>query len=123
MKCLKEGTYVLTNKQVSGKRKLQRLYVKKASLALRESPFLSKKKNIIKEMINNLKLILLYDNPLLERNKILEENTNKSGIYVWINKLNNKFYIGSSKDLGNKVSGRLNRYFRPSYLKSTKEKV
>ena len=31
-----------------------------------------------------------YDNALLNKNAILLENKGKSGIYRWINKLNNK---------------------------------
>jgi group I intron endonuclease len=66
--------------------------------------------------MNKIKLIKLYENAKLSRNIILLENDGKSGIYIWINKINNKYYIGSSKNLGNKSTGRINRYFRPSYL-------
>ena len=59
--------------------------------------------------------IKLYDNAELDRELILSETKGKSGIYMWINKINSKSYIGSDKDLGNKQHGRLNRY-RPSYL-------
>jgi group I intron endonuclease len=66
--------------------------------------------------MNKIKLIKLYENAKLSRDIILLENDGKSGIYIWINKINNKYYIGSSKNLGNKATGRINRYFRPSYL-------
>jgi hypothetical protein len=48
-------------------------------------------------MINFIKL---YENAELDRKKILSDNKGKSGIYIWINKINNKYYIGSGKDLG-----------------------
>jgi group I intron endonuclease len=68
-------------------------------------------------MTNLIKHIkVLYTNAFLEKDRILSENKDKSGIYIWINNINNKFYIGSSKNLGDKGSGRLNRYYRPSYL-------
>lgn len=37
-------------------------------------------------------------------------------MYIWINKINGKQYVGSAADLGDKKSGGLNRYYRPSYL-------
>lgn len=46
---------------------------------------------------------------------ILQENRKKIGIYKWTNKINNKFYIGSSINL----SKRLQEYFSPSFLKKT----
>lgn len=55
---------------------------------------------------------VLYINAKTDIKEILDENKGKSGIYIWINKLNGKRYIGSAFDLGDKKSGRLNRYFR-----------
>ena len=43
-----------------------------------------------------------YESTYLNRKEILEENKNKSGIYRFYNKLNGKFYIGSSKNLKNR---------------------
>ena len=60
--------------------------------------------------------VVFYDNSLRERTNILKENKDKSGIYLWFNKKTHKYYIGQSKNLGDPVSGRLNRYYRPSYL-------
>jgi hypothetical protein len=60
--------------------------------------------------------IKIYDNAESDRLQILSDNNGKSGIYIWINKINNKSYIGSGKDLGNISKGRLNRYYIPSYL-------
>jgi hypothetical protein len=53
---------------------------------------------------------VLYINAKTDIKEILDENKGKSGIYVWINKLSGKRYIGSAFDLGDKKSGRLNRY-------------
>lgn len=52
---------------------------------------------------------VLYIN--LEKENMLFENKDKCGVYIWINKLNDKRYVGSAKDLGDRKSGRLNRYF------------
>ena len=53
-----------------------------------------------------------YENALLNKNDILTENKNKSGIYRFVNKLNNKTYVGSGQDLAK----RLGLYFKPSEL-------
>jgi len=41
----------------------------------------------------------LYPNSDTCKEKILSENQNKSGIYMWKNRINGKQYIGSSIDL------------------------
>jgi group I intron endonuclease len=61
---------------------------------------------------------VLYINALTEKDDLFDENKDKSGIYIWTNKLNGKRYIGSAIDLGDRKSGRLNKYYRPSYLAS-----
>lgn len=53
------------------------------------------------------KISITYDNLLLQKSKIFEDNKGKSGIYRWVNKINNDTYIGSSIDL----SIRLRKYF------------
>ena len=58
---------------------------------------------------NNIKL---YEDAYLMRKSIIKENKGKSGIYKWTNKLNNKIYIGQSKDL----SKRFKKYFYRTYL-------
>lgn len=46
----------------------------------------------------------------------MADNKGKSGIYLWSNNTNGKCYVGQAKELGGK--GRIDRYFRPSYLTS-----
>jgi len=44
-----------------------------------------------------------YSNAEAEKAKILKENKNKSGIYMWKNIINGKQYIGSAVDLSNRL--------------------
>lgn len=53
-----------------------------------------------------------YINAGLEKNRVLIENRGLSGIYRWVNKLNNKTYVGSGEDLAK----RLAIYYRKSEL-------
>jgi group I intron endonuclease len=61
----------------------------------------------------------IYLNALAEKKLLLKENKNLSGVYCWFNNINGNFYIGSAKDLNN----RLARYFRPSELKRSKNSL
>ena len=54
-----------------------------------------------------------YPNAQKYKTLIYKDNCNKSGIYKWTNKTNNKFYIGSAVDL----TKRLKYYFIPERLK------
>jgi group I intron endonuclease len=45
------------------------------------------------------KPVVVYDNTERDKASILKDNTNKSGVYRWINKVNNKTYIGSAIEL------------------------
>jgi hypothetical protein len=58
-----------------------------------------------------------------DRNVILDYNKGKSGIYLWHNKITGKIYIGQATDLGDRKKGRLNRYYRPSYLRANSKGV
>ena len=53
-----------------------------------------------------------YSNAEVDKSKIIEENKQKSGIYRWINKVNNKRYVGSALDLSN----RLLFYYSPAKM-------
>lgn len=54
----------------------------------------------------------VFNNPKSEKAEILNENKGKSGIYLWINNINGKKYVGSAVDLNK----RLINYFNLSYL-------
>lgn len=62
--------------------------------------------------LTGLKPLFVYSDLKSEKTSILLENKGKSGIYMWINKVNGKTYVGSSVDL----SKRLRNYFKVSYL-------
>ena len=53
-----------------------------------------------------------YSNVSVDKSKILEENKNKSGIYMWTNLINGKCYIGSAVNLSN----RLSNYYSTTYM-------
>src|SRR5205085_4420554 len=53
-----------------------------------------------------------YSNAEADKDKILKENKNKSGIYMWTNNINNKKYIGSAENLRR----RFREYFNINHL-------
>jgi len=55
-----------------------------------------------------------YSDPVNQRNKIRSENNGKIGVYAWVNKINNKVYVGS----GNPLYTRLSDYYQSWYLSS-----
>ncbi len=59
------------------------------------------------------KFPIIYENALLSKSKVLIENNNKSGVYIWVNKINNESYVGSSINITN----RLRSYYNINYLK------
>jgi hypothetical protein len=52
--------------------------------------------------------IKVYDDPLNQRPQVREENNGKVGIYAWVNKVNNKVYVGS----GDPLYVRLSDYYQ-----------
>lgn len=57
-------------------------------------------------MKNNTKIIpvFTYSNIDIDKSKIYKDNKGKSGIYRWNNKITNKSYVGSSINLGSRLS-------------------
>src|SRR5437588_7973069 len=55
-----------------------------------------------------------YQNAEVDKDKIIQENKDKAGIYMWKNTLNDKQYIGSAVDLSN----RLSKYYSTSYMEN-----
>jgi hypothetical protein len=60
---------------------------------------------------------VIYSNLELEKSSIYADNRDKSGVYLWKNKINGKTYIGSSVNL----TKRLKNYFNVSYLTRLKD--
>jgi len=60
-------------------------------------PLASKK--FIRSCYFTPKSIITYNNSLSNKSNVLKENKGKSGIYRWVNKINNKSYVGGSVNL------------------------
>lgn len=60
--------------------------------------------------------VKIYSNADIQKQDIINENKNKSGIYQWINRINSKTYIGSSVNL----SRRFYEYYNLSHLEKSK---
>ena len=56
--------------------------------------------------------IIIYDDALSNKNKILQHNKQICGVFRWVNKINGKCYVGSSVNL----SSRFRNYFSLNYL-------
>lgn len=61
----------------------------------------------------------IYKDPINQRDEIFKDLNSKSGIYCWLNKINNKYYIGSSINLNN----RINDYFQDGYKKDNASSI
>lgn len=59
--------------------------------------------------------VIIYHNANSNKSKILANNKNKAGIYMWIHIQSNKKYVGSALNL----SERMYKYFSPLSLKRT----
>nr|YP_010029626.1 hypothetical protein J2C28_mgp30 [Beauveria lii]QOU11067.1 hypothetical protein [Beauveria lii] len=55
----------------------------------------------------------------MEKLQLLADNKNKSGIYCWINNINNKIYIGSSINLTN----RFYKYYNVNLLTTRRTSI
>ena len=56
--------------------------------------------------------VTTYMNPFKQKRDIFKENSKKSGIYIWTNKLSGKTYVGSAIDL----TRRFRNYFSSAFL-------
>ena len=57
----------------------------------------------------------IYKNADTEKKEVLAQTKGLSGIYIWFNRVTNRFYIGSAHNL----SKRLRFYYYPSTFKKT----
>lgn len=72
--------------------------------------------NEVNETVQIISHIKLYEYPVNQGGIIRKENKDYSGIYAWVNKLNNKVYVGSGVILYNRLSD----YYSDAYLKASK---
>jgi len=63
--------------------------------------------------------MIVYDDMLSMKRVIIEENAQKTGIYLITNKLTGEFYIGQAVDLAKRYKD----YTSPGYFKRINEKV
>lgn len=90
-------TYKINNKHLNKFNKLLKVYANFSTTNL---------------YYNRIEYEYNYTNLLIDKNKILKDNKDKSGVYRFINKKNNKSYVGSS----NNLYYRLLNYFSPKFL-------
>lgn len=64
---------------------------------------------------NPITPVKFYSNGHIMKKEILKDQKEKSGIYRWVNKINGKSYVGSGKDL----SQRLNYYYSLTNLEKS----
>lgn len=87
---------------------------KKSSHLYPKSIFITTVRNYSSLVDADNNLSQFYEDAYNLRKLILKENNEKSGIYMWTNKITGDFYIGQSINLGL----RFRNYFNLSYLKS-----
>jgi hypothetical protein len=85
------------------------LYTANKINLIKNNPFIL----VYSTCISSPTLVVIYSNPESEKSSIYADNLDKSGIYLWRNKINGKTYIGSSANL----TKRLKNYFYESYLR------
>jgi hypothetical protein len=85
-----------------------------------ENPTSSESKGTLaKNHLNENKDMIIYDDMLSMKRAIIEENTQKSGIYLITNKSTGDFYIGQAGDLAKRYKD----YTNPGYLNRINDKV
>lgn len=60
--------------------------------------------------------VIIYSNMYEDEVKLKKENRAKAGVYRMVNSLNNKCYIGSSKDLQRRFRDYFNLLLRKTYI-------
>jgi hypothetical protein len=50
-------------------------------------------------MVNSMNPVKTYTNAKTQKSDIINDNNNKAGIYLWINNINGKTYLGISINL------------------------
>jgi len=78
-------------------------------------------KGFNKEAENTMKFIpkKVYSNADTQKDSIIKENRKLSGVYRWTNKINGKSYIGSSTNIGK----RLTQYYNYTYISSSRHNM
>lgn len=72
------------------------------------------KKNHLMKTLSSLGIVpvKVYSNVDIQKRQILRETKGLTGIYLWVNKTNGKYYVGSSINM----SARLSNYFSIRFL-------
>jgi len=63
--------------------------------------------------------VVTYTNADTMKESVIKENKGKSGIYIWVNNLTGKSYVGSSVNLGKRFSN----YYNYNYLADPKRNM
>jgi len=64
-----------------------------------------------------------YNNVDICKDQILSDNKNKSGIYMWKNRINGKCYVGSAENLSNRLSFYYSNSSMESLIKKSKSHI
>ena len=66
---------------------------------------------------------MVYINADIQKLDILRDNKNKSGIYCWENKITGKLYIGSAKNITNRLYDYFNNKYTEFILRKTRSLI
>jgi len=67
--------------------------------------------------------VATYPNAENLKDTILKENSKKAGIYIWINLINGKSYVGSAVDLSTRFKQYFSKYFLENEIKKNQSKI
>jgi group I intron endonuclease len=71
------------------------------------------------EILLSFAPVIIYSNADTDKSKILEDNKDKAGVYLWTHKESGKKYVGSSVHLTN----RLSKYYSKKHLEKNKSYI